>query len=270
MTGWPDDTGRPVSFSRHAMRRLRRLLLACLLALPALQAAAQVVNTEGKRSFDDKDGWNGNVDLGFGLAKNIRTILQASSRVNAHYHHDRHTLLLLNDINFLKVDSNSVQNSGFQHVRYSFKVRKFLIPEAFVQAQYNQVWKLRMRVLVGAGPRFQILKNDSNRVFFGSLAMLEYERVDSALRFTRDLRSSSYLSMAFGINKHVTFESITYFQPLFARPRDFRLSSETSLRTNLSKRLSFKTSFTFNYDSRPPDARTKLFYSFQNGLSIRL
>ncbi|HEX2899381.1 MAG TPA: DUF481 domain-containing protein, partial [Bacteroidia bacterium] len=206
---------------------------------------------------------------GFGLTKNIRTILQANSRIGAQYHKKKHTLLLLNDLNLLKVDSNSIQNSGFQHVRYAYQLRKFLIPEGFVQAQYNQVWKLDFRFLAGAGPRFQLLKNDSNRVFMGVLAMYEFEKVDGGRLFNRDMRCSAYLSMAFGLNKKLTFESITYFQPLFRRPRDFRLSSESSLRAAITKHLGFKTSFQLNFDSRPPDGLTRMFYSFQNGLSFK-
>ncbi len=245
----------------------------CVLCLTFLLAAnslfAQVINAEQKRAFQKKDGWVGNADLGFGLSKNTRTILQANSRITAQYHKRKHTLLLLNDLNLLKVDSNSIQNSGFQHVRYNYQFRKYLIPEAFVQAQYNQVWKLDLRFLVGAGPRFQLLGNDSNRVFIGTLAMFEYEKVNGSAQINRAIRSSSYLSMGLGINKKVTFESITYFQPLFRRPRDYRLSSESALRTNITKHLSFKTSFMLNFDSRPPDGLTKMFYTFQNGLSYR-
>ena len=91
----------------------------------------QVINAEQKRAFQKEDGWVGNADLGFGLTKNTRLILQASSRITAQYHKKKHTLLLLNDLNLLKVDNSSIQNSGFQHVRYNYQVKKFLIPEAF-------------------------------------------------------------------------------------------------------------------------------------------
>ncbi|MBK9448288.1 MAG: DUF481 domain-containing protein [Bacteroidetes bacterium] len=240
---------------------------AALLA--GVPVTAQVINTEQKRTIQDSDGWIGSVDVGFGLTKNTRTILQTNSRINAQYHKKRHTLLLLNDLSLLKVDSNSIQNSGFQHVRYAYQLRKYLIPEAFVQAQYNQVWKLDFRFLAGAGPRFQLLKNDSNRVFMGVLGMYEFEKVDGGLRYNRDFRVSAYLSMGFGLNKKLTFESITYFQPLIRMPRDFRLSSESSLRAAITKHLGFKTSFQLNFDSRPPDGLTRMFYSFQNGLTFK-
>lgn len=252
------------------MRKLVVLLvLAFATCMGSSNLLAQVINTEQKRTIQDTDGWVGAADLGFGLTKNTRTILQTSSRISAQYHKKRHTLLLLNDLNLLKVDSNSVQNSGFQHVRYAYQLRKFLIPEAFVQAQYNQVWKLDFRFLAGAGPRFQLLKNDSNRIFMGVLGMYEFEKVDGGQRYNRDFRVSAYLSMGFGIGKRLTFESITYFQPMIRRPRDFRLSSESSLRASITKHLGFKTSFQLNFDSRPPDDLTRMFYSFQNGLSFK-
>jgi putative salt-induced outer membrane protein YdiY len=251
------------------MKRLKIALGILLLLLSAEIAVGQVINTEQKRAFQKKDGWVGSADLGFGLTQNVRTILQANSRITAQYHKNKGTLLLLNDLSLLKVDSNSVQNSGFQHVRYSYQLKKFLIPEAFVQAQYNQVWKLQSRFLVGAGPRLQILKNDSNRVFMGFLAMYEREKVQDVRRIKNEVRMSNYLSMAFGIDKRVTFESITYYQPLFRSFKDFRVSSESSLRVGITKHMGFKTSFMLNFDSRPPDALTRMFYSFQNGFSYK-
>jgi putative salt-induced outer membrane protein YdiY len=249
--------------------RFRFVMVVGLLSCLPVFLQAQVINTEQKRAFQKQDGWVGSADLGFGLTKNVKTILQAGSRITAQYHKNKHTLLLLNDLNLLKIDSSSIQNSGFQHVRYNYAVRKFLIPEAFVQAQYNQVWKLDLRFLVGAGPRFQLLKNDSNRVFMGALAMYEFERVNGQARPNRDFRLSTYFSMGFGLNKNLTFESITYYQPLFRKFKDFRVSSETSLRIAFTKHLGFKTSFQLNFDSRPPDGLTRMFYSFQNGLTFK-
>jgi putative salt-induced outer membrane protein YdiY len=251
------------------MKRMKITLGVLLVLLSAQVAMAQVINTEQKRAFQKEDGWVGSADLGFGLTQNVRTILQVNSRITAQYHKKKSTLLLLNDLSLLKVDSNSIQNSGFQHVRYNYQVRKFLIPEAFVQAQYNQVWKLDSRLLVGAGPRIALLQNDSNRVFMGFLVMYEREKVNNVQQLNRDLRMSNYISMAFGLNKKVTFESITYFQPLFRSFRDLRVSSESSLRLAITKHMAFKTSFMLNFDSRPPDGLTRMFYSFQNGFSYK-
>lgn len=265
---WLAGAVSPTNFIlQKPMNKGKNLILMAGWLLLVVVAQAQVINTEGKRIYGDKDGWYGTADLGFGLTKNIRTILAANSRISAQYHKNHHTLLLLNDLNLLKVDSNSVQNSGFQHVRYSYRVRKYLIPEAFVQAQYNQVWKLDFRFLAGGGPRFQLLSNDSNRVFMGVIAMFEFEKVNQGSAYSRNLRTSTYLSMAFGLNKPLTFESITYFQPRPLRPRDFRISSESSLRAAITKHLGFKTSFGLMYDAFPPDAATRLFYTFQNGFS---
>jgi putative salt-induced outer membrane protein YdiY len=249
-------------------RRLTFLGLLVFL-LPCSRVAGQVINTEEKRNFQRKEGWMGSADLGMTFLRNTRNILQLSSRITAQYNHLRHTLLLINDLNFLKVDSAAVQNSGFQHVRYNYRVKNFLIPEAFVQAQYNQVWNLRLRLLVGAGPRFQILRNDSNRIFVGSLVMYEVERVTDRVRPNREVRSSSYLSVGIGLRKNLTFESTTYYQPLLRDFRDFRVSSESALTAAITKRLGFKATFGVVYDSRPPDGRTRVFLAQTNGVTFR-
>lgn len=251
------------------LRKMKRTILLFALLLLVIQLPAQVVNTEQKRRNADADGWDGSADLGFSFTQNTKTILQGSSRVNVQMDRKKHMLLLLNDLKMMKVDQTDLQNSGFQHVRYNYKFRKYLIPECFVQAQFNQIWKIDLRFLAGAGPRFELLKNDSTRIFMGALVMYEFEKVDRGAEYHRDFRMSCYGSTGFGIGKGVSLENITYLQPLLKDISDVRLSSETSINTKINKKISFRTTFSLNYDSRPPDGLTDVFYSFINALSYK-
>lgn len=245
--------------------------IVILFAMAFLQVLdAQVVNTETKRRNKDESGWDGDADLGFSIVQNTKSILTANSKINLQYDNKDHMLLLLNDLKLMKVDQTSLQNSGFQHVRYNYKFRNYLIPEAFVQAQFNQLWKVDFRFLVGTGPRFQILKNDSTQIFLGTLVMYEFERVDDGQEYHRDFRFSTYGSVGFGIGKALTLTNITYFQPLIKDFYDFRVSSETAFRIAITKKLGFKTAFSFNYDTRPVVGLPDVFFSFTNALSYRL
>ncbi len=264
----PNGLATLLLLAQEIMKYIASIVL--LFAMSFLQVLdAQVVNTERKRRTKGDNGWDGSADLGFSIVQNTRSIITGSSKINVQYDNKQHMLLLLNDLKLMKVDQASLQNSGFQHIRYNYKFRKYLIPEAFVQGQFNQLWKVDFRFLAGVGPRFQLLSNDSTRIHVGTLVMYEFERVDKGLEYNRDFRFSTYGSVGFGLGKSLTLENITYFQPLIKDIYDFRVSSETSVRVAVSKKLGFKTGFTFNYDTQPAEGLPDVFYSFVNSLSYR-
>lgn len=248
----------------------RILSLFFLIGYCSLQLLnAQVINTERKRLSGKEDGWDGSADLGFSVLQNTKSILQANSKINVQYDNKDHMLLLLNDFKWMKVDQEDLQNSGYQHIRYNYKFKKYLIPEAFVQGQFNQIMKVDFRFLAGLGPRFQLVKNDSTRIFVGALAMYEFEQVDGGSDYHRDFRISSYGSLGFGLGKSLSLENITYFQPLIEDLNDFRVSSETTISVAISKKLAFKSGFSFNFDTNPVPGIPDVFYTFINSLSYR-
>ena len=243
-----------------------RLIIMLLACLSASWACAQVINTENKR-LDQKDGWSGHIDFGISLTQNTKQILQGSNAIQAQYHKKKNTLLLINDLRLMQVDRSDLLNRGYQHVRYNYELRPYLIPECFVQAQYDQIWKLDYRLLAGAGPRFKLLQNDSARIFTGTLAMLEYEQVDGGSQINSDVRMSTYLSGSYNWPNHFGIDHITYFQPLVTDLRDFRISSETNLRVAFTKHLGLKVGFGLNYDAEPPPGLPTLIYNLNNSIS---
>jgi putative salt-induced outer membrane protein YdiY len=254
----------PFLFLVHPMRHI---LLSLLLTGLCMAGSAQVVNTETKRILNGKDGWNGHVDFGFSLTENTRTILQGSSQVVAQYQHRRNSLLLINDLRLMKVNQAEILNRGYQHVRFSHEVKPFLIPEAFTQVQYDQVWLLDMRFLAGAGPRFRIFRNDTARAYGGALVMYEFEKVDGGKDYNRDFRLSAYLSGAYQWSDRLGVDHITYFQPRIWVPQDFRISTETNVRVGISRHLGLKVGFNLNYDARPPVGLPTRIYTLTNSIS---
>lgn len=243
-----------------------KILSLLLTFMLPLVLSAQVINTENKR-LDNKDGWSGHVDFGFSLTQNTRQILQGSNQVLAQYHKNHNTLLLINDLRLMKLDNSDLLNRGYQHVRFNHELRPYLIPEAFVQAQYDQIWKLDLRFLAGAGPRFKILQTDTTRLFTGVLVMYEFEKVDGGAEYNRDFRLSSYLSGGYNWTKKLGFDHIMYFQPLLTDLADLRISSETNLRVAFTNHLGLKVGFTYNYDARPPAGLPTRIYTLTNSIS---
>lgn len=226
-----------------------------------------MINTENKRIDNGKDGWSGHVDLGLSLVQNTKQILQGNSQVQARYQKGRDMLLLLNDVSLIQVDQDDLLNRGYQHVRYNHEVRPYLIPEAFVQVQYDQIWKLDMRFLAGAGPRFRLVRNDTVRAYVGTLVMYEYEEVAGGQDYNRDFRLSSYVALGYKLQNRLSVDHISYFQPLLQDWADFRVSTETNVRVGVGKHFGLKVGFNLNYDARPPEGLPKRIYGLVNGVS---
>ncbi len=248
---------------------MRKILLTALLTILSFMLCAQVINTESKRIDQDEEGWAGTIDLGFALIKNTREIIQFTNNTRVQYNRNKSRLLLLNELVLMKVDQSDLLNRGFQHVRYNYAFYRYLIPEAFVQVQYNQLWKIDLRALLGVGSRFELIHSDSASIYLGAMVMYEYEEVDKASNFNRDFRFSVYLSGGLSLQNGIDINSITYFQPILDEWEDYRISTENSLRFGITTKLGFKTTLNLSYDSRPPEGLQNTFYSWTNGVSFK-
>ena len=74
--------------------------------------------------------------------------------------------------------------------------------------------------------------------------------------------------MAGSPEETVTFSSTTYAQPLLKDWGDYRISNETSLSLNISKKLTFNATFKYAFDSQPPFEVPHNTYAFSNGLEL--
>jgi hypothetical protein len=229
----------------------------------------QVVNIEGKRK-EDKNGFIGNISLGFFLIDNGKKITQFKNVIDLQYKHGAHTMILLNDLNLMRVNSDNLVNAGFQHLRYNYTINdsSAFTLETFFQHQYNPIKLLNRRLLGGLGPRFRIINKEKSGLYIGMLGMYEFEQLSDSLKTEKRIgRLSSYLSLNWDILPNLTFTNISYYQPAFQNPQNFRLSIENNLELKITHSLSFKIGFQANYDSKPPEDIQKLFYYWENALS---
>lgn len=242
------------------------VIFLSLLIVPNL-LSAQIVNIEDKRkSYEDTTGLFGNVDLGFNIVENGNSIMSIKAATQLEYLNGKNLFIFLTKYNLVKAEGTNFINDGFQHVRYNYHLRPRLTYEAFVQAQYNERLHIRLRFLAGTGLRFALTKNDNQKAYLGLSYMYEYNEETDPRLFLRDHRLSSYLSFRLQPSDNLTIASTSYFQPLVTNFSDLRLSSQTSLIINLTKRLRYKSTFNITYDSQVPEDVVNTIYSFINGL----
>ncbi|MDF1546505.1 MAG: DUF481 domain-containing protein [Bacteroidales bacterium] len=253
------------------MSRKIRLYSVAVLAFILLNSNsfAQVVNVEKKRKGKE-EGFTGIAGLGIYLIDNGKNIFQFKNNIDLQYHKKAHTIILLNDLNLMTLDDDNLVNSGFQHIRYNYTLKdsSFFTIEAFGQHQYNSIKLLKKRFLLGAGPRIRILNSDKVSCFIGAIGMYEYELRSDSLKTIQELaRLSSYISFSWELLKNLNFNNITYYQPAFQNPDNYRIASESALNLKINQSLSFKIALQATYDSQPPEDVQKLFYSWQNMLT---
>ena len=242
------------------------LLLGSLCLHQATQA--QIVNIEDRRiRLADSVSFGGFADLGLNLYKNNNSVVTAHAAVQMEYLHKKHFILSISQYNFIKSAGNNVLNEGFQHIRYDYGLNDRYVYEAYGQIQYNEQIPLQSRNLVGTGIRVKILKKLTHRIVVGASYMFETERFKDSVSLRVNHRMSSYLAFSIGLPHGSKFSSITYFQPMLADWSNHRLTSNTTLSLNMTKKLAFTAAFNISYDNDhtlqniPP-----VTYSLTNGL----
>jgi hypothetical protein len=237
------------------------------LITASLHLNAQLVNVEKSRK-EAKPGFQGHIDLNLALNQNTRQIFETGTSAHVQYHRDRHTVLILNTINFMRVEGDDLINNGFQHLRYNYTLGGgFTTAEIFTQHQYNSIRLLNRRFLLGLGPRFRIFENDDLGIYIAPLVMLEQEKLNDEDKTKTDkFKGDLYVSTTYALDERIDFSHTTYYQPDFARFNEFRVASDTSLELKFNESFSFIVTYSLAFDSHPPQDIPRLFYTLRNGI----
>ena len=249
--------------------RFSKVKLLVILSLFFFQfSQAQIVNIEEKKAeLLDTIAWFGSIKQDLGLLKNTSAIFTFRTAINIGHVHYKHMFLSLTDYKYTTTGNEQLANQGFQHFRYVFKAKPKLFYEAFTQVQYNDQIKLKLRWLLGTGVRFNIISQEKKHINLGLSYMFEYnEEVDPEV-YLSNHRLNSYLVLNFIFFNNLNILSTTYYQPDISNIHDWRLSSQSAIHFNITKKLLFKFSFNLTYNSRIPPGVPHTIYSLSNGIT---
>lgn len=245
------------------------LLPMCGLCF-AIALNAQIVNVEGKRPGISEEGLHGSINLNFDYTRNVEDIMSYGTRNTLQYNRHKHRALFLTDLSRITAGGADFVNNGYEHLRYNYDMgeKEHFALEAFQQAQFNTVQKIRFRHLAGAGLRWNIHDSDSLKFNTGTLPMYEYEElVDGAIE--RNIRQSTYLFFFIGF-QGFEFQSIVYYQPKINELKDFRLSNFSTVEFGLLRWLRYSLSLDLLYDSGIPAEVPHLVFTLKNGLTLEI
>jgi putative salt-induced outer membrane protein YdiY len=242
------------------MRSARALRIRMLVGVMtcAGEASAQV-NIESLRTDLRKTPATASIEGSFtGRTGNTESVVFGAGGLGA-ARSGRHGMFGSTQADYARFNGVTQVSKSFIHVRYHYELLDWLYPEVFAQQQQDKFQRLKLRELVGAGPRFILDDEDAFRLAIGTSYMLEYERIsvspgapDDPTTFSH--RSSTYVTTTWQADARVRFAGTVYFQPRFDQPDDFRILMEGALVTEIVKRLSVKVLVTVRYDSAPPTA----------------
>jgi hypothetical protein len=229
---------------------------------------AQVVNIEGRRFLKDTNGFVGRADFNFNVNQNVQQVLTLGFNIHCQYVKNKHRILAISDLNFIKAGNQDFVNAGFQHLRYNYKVINRLTWEGFAQIQYNLALQLNQRNLIGTGPRLRIWKKPKFKLYAASLYMYEFQiqNNDSIREFNH--RLSSYVSFNIDFKK-IDFVSTTYYQPNLLDFEDYRIASDNVLEIALTNHFNFRTGINLLFDTQQPLRIPNLTYIYRNGLTFK-
>lgn len=247
------------------MRLIFLLITGCCFSY----ATAQVMDIESKRIPTDSNGFAGSVDFSFSINQYNEMAFNLTNKLHIQYKYRKHLVLALNDISFIKRGENAFQNYGLGHLRYNYTLKDWLKWEVFTQASYNELIRMKLRVLAGTGPRFKLSRLEKYKFYIGTAYMFEYDDIsqDSIKRY--DHRLSTYFSFTLKPAPIIRIVSTTYYQPKFNDWGDFRISGNIGTYFTLAKNFHFKLEFSYNYDRKPPSDTPNLYYTLTNGLVYR-
>lgn len=244
----------------------KNILLVCCFLLTSL-ASAQIVNIEDKR-LGSEEKWTGDFNLNFDIVRDAQDFFQLENTTHVQYNDESHRVLLMNNVSINKSGDESWQNNGFQHLRYTFqKEEKRLAYETFVQHQYNEIRKIDLRFLFGAGIRYRLFEKEKIESHFGTALMYAYEEEENVLETEETIRGSFYLGFHWSINERSAFHHTSYYQPVLENFEDFRYSGESRLDISLTEKLRFNLIFRLMYDADPAAEIPLLTYQLKNGFA---
>lgn len=257
------------------LRRWAGLLFLLLVLLTSGEASAQIVNVQAL--FDEATsplGGSGGAELSLDWRTGSTNLLVVRGLMLGQWRTEKHTVLGVTRGEYGYAQDTLIVSKVLEHVRYRYRFTDWLQGETFVQHELDAFRRLRLRALVGAGPRFTLWSEQEGSLVLGVTAMLEYEQLrhdelpDAGAK-TVDPRLSSYALGRVRLLENMSLVETLYVQPRLTRFSDVRVLNDTSLVIDVNKRLTFGTGFILTYDAAPPATVSRFDTQLRSTLGVK-
>jgi hypothetical protein len=257
------------------LRRWAGLLFLLLGLLSPREASAQIVNVQAL--FDEATsplGGSGGAELSLDWRTGSTDLLVVRGLVLGQWRSEKHTVLGVARGEYGYAQDTLIVSKVLEHVRYRYRFTDWLQGETFVQHELDAFRRLRLRALVGAGPRFTLWSSEGGSLVLGVAAMLEYEQLrhdelPDAGAERLDPRLSSYALGRLKLLENMSLVETLYVQPRLTLFSDVRVLNDTSLVIDVNKRLTFGMGFILTYDAAPPATVSRFDTQLRSTLGVK-
>jgi putative salt-induced outer membrane protein YdiY len=259
----------------RARRRALSLLGISLVLFFASTARAGIYNVQSILATEADPGLSGAISGSADWRTGNVDYLFLTATPLARYRSGKHLIIGLAEVNHKTSGGSKIISRFFEHLRYRYQISDRVLGEVFAQHEFDAIKRLKLRALVGAGPKLEIVSNKSFGIDLGVSYMLEYESLqddgppDSGATDLQH-RNSTYLVGRYELDERVQLVETLYVQPRLTGARDLRVLNESQVTFKVTKRLSFTTALSIAYDSRPPDTIKKLDTALKSSLTLEL
>jgi hypothetical protein len=254
--------------------RYKFIRCAAMISCVCMNLATAQVNTEKFRSAGDSLSFNGYALFDLYLRSGNVSLAEIGLSGRVSHRSASSVTFLIVEGEYGWQNKNQYSNEGLLHLRYVYFWLPDLMPEVYMQYDYNKARLLLSRIVGGAGLRFNLFRTHNNAAWFGTSVFKEYDLFDlppdAAHPQKMDIfRWSNYLSVSYNINETLELSCVLYYQPKLDVLRDYHILNENFLRILFSKWISLTIGTNLRFDSDPPDeintldARTKIGFGFR-------
>jgi hypothetical protein len=236
-------------------------MLACLLLVLAQTSDARAqVNIEPYRQKVAQQGSGVAVRASMAsYAGNTRGVIFGSAALVGIHGAKNFAFLTLSG-DYTRLNGEVSVAKWFGHLRHDYQLRDWLAWEEYGQIESDRFRRIRLRELVGTGPRFGLARGDVFELYYGASYMYEHTKLDTAATGGRGQggahRFSNYISALLHAHERVTLSSVTYYQPRFDRVSDYILLSVNGADFTITSRLHSRVDVVARFDSiTPPDVK---------------
>lgn len=259
-------------------KSIRRVLVLIGLAIGADHSApvhAGIYNVQSILASEPDPGLSGAISGAADWRTGNIDYLSLTAGPVARYRSGAHLIIGMAEANYKTSNDSTIISRWFEHLRYRYSFNNRLLGEVYAQHEFDGVKRLRLRALVGAGPKVELLSHKTYGLDLGVSYMLEYEELqddgppDSGATDLQH-RNSTYVVGRYELDERVQLFETLYFQPRLTGASDYRLLNEAQISFSLTKRLSFSTAFNISYDAEPPDTIKKLDTALKSSLTFEI
>ncbi len=250
-------------------------LSSALLLGFATNSEAGIYNMQSLLTTDAEEGLSGTITASADWRTGNTEYLDLAAAPVARYRDGNHLFLGVARAHHKSNKSDTLLSNFFEHLRYRYRLSDSLLTEVFAQHEYDAIKRLQLRALLGGGLAYSVAHQESFGLSVGSSYMMEYEVLQddgASDAGVSDLqhRNSTYAIATYKLDDRVALVESAYLQPRLTDLADYRLQSESGMVFQISETLSFTTSFTIAYDSKPPDSIKKLDTTLKSAFTLQL